>query len=129
MKSKTRILPMNKEPKTSFWQKSSDFFFEPFTADTLEETQEKMEVACSKRKAAIDYIVSEGKSKISSMYMAWVVGGIVMGLATVSLGFVFWPTDNVFIHPGKWYQCLLQCGIIWMGKGCSSELEVFHVED
>ena len=29
---------------------------------------------------------------------------------------MLWPTKNVFHHPDRWYECMLQCGVVWMGE-------------
>ena len=29
---------------------------------------------------------------------------------------MLWPTKNVFHHPDHWYECMLQCGVVWMGE-------------
>ena len=32
----------------------------------------------------------------------------------VFIGFVLWPIGDVFADPSLWYECMLQCGLVWI---------------
>ena len=40
----------------------------------------------------------------------------VSGFCLVVTGFVIWPSSNILLLPNAWYECMLQCGILWCGK-------------
>jgi hypothetical protein len=41
---------------------------------------------------------------------------IFAGFSIVLIGFVLWPTSDVLHHPEHWYECMLQCSIVWCGE-------------
>ena len=69
-----------------------------------------------RRDSQLNYIIDQGGCPISFMNVLWAFPGIVLGMAFVLIGFVFWPTENVFQYPNTWWICVLQCGFVWIGK-------------
>ena len=70
----------------------------------------------TKRKEELEAIVLDQKCSISWWNLLWCLLGIVLNVAVVVLTFSIWPTQNVFLHQEYWYQCILQCSIIYTGK-------------
>ena len=70
----------------------------------------------TKRKEELESIVLDQNCSISWWNLLWCLLGIVLNVAVVVLTFSVWPTQNVFIHQEYWYQCILQCSIIYTGK-------------
>ena len=83
---------------------------------SLEEAKENYDDLCTKREAEMESIVLHKKCSVSWVNMLWGLVGTVLGMTAVFIGFVLWPTENVFLHPDHWYECMLQCGIVWVGK-------------
>jgi hypothetical protein len=68
------------------------------------------------RNEELESIVLDQKCSISWWNLLWCLLGLVLNVAVVVLTFSIWPTQNVFIHQEYWYQCILQCAIIYTGK-------------
>ena len=83
---------------------------------SLEEAKDNYDDLCSKREAEMESIVLHKKCSVPWVNMLWGLVGMVLGMTAVFIGFVLWPTENVFLHPDHWYECMLQCGIVWVGK-------------
>ena len=83
---------------------------------TLKEETKSFRDLCRNRKNAIEAVVLHTQCPVSWWNGMWAFLGIVMGTAAVFVGFVLWPTENVVLHADHWYECMLQCGIVWMGK-------------
>ena len=60
-------------------------------------------------------IVIERRGGIGARALLWAGFGPLLGTLAVLVGFVLWPTENVFLHPNHWFECMLQCGVCWMG--------------
>ena len=84
--------------------------------ESVAEVYEKISLKNARREAEIEKIVVDGVCTGSLWNILWQIAGIVLGGLGVFIGFVFWPTDNVFMEPQKWYQCVLQCGFVWIGQ-------------
>ena len=61
-------------------------------------------------------IVMERRGGIGARALLWAGFGPLLGTLAVLVGFVLWPTENVFLHPNHWFECMLQCGVCWMGE-------------
>ena len=61
-------------------------------------------------------IVMEGGRGGGARALLWAGFGPLLGTLAVLVGFVLWPTENVFLHPDHWFECMLQCGVVAMGK-------------
>lgn len=83
---------------------------------TLEEAKELNDDLCTKREEEMESIVVHRNCSVSWWNLLWGLVGTVLGMAAVFIGFVLWPTENVFLHPDHWYECMLQCGIVWIGS-------------
>ena len=119
MFGKTKVHPLGDEDfeeNKSLIGKIWNAVFAPTIKETLEQADEKFENFVTKRENEINSIVRDGKCSLPWWYFLWVFVGIGLGIVAVCIGFVFWPTDNVFLEPEKWYQCVLQCGLVWIGK-------------
>ena len=85
--------------------------------DTFEETTEKINLILTKRdEKQLEMILGDKNIGINWLSFLWPIVGICLGMTFVLLGFVFWPTSNVFTSPESWWDCVLQCGVVWMGK-------------
>ena len=84
--------------------------------DSVAEVYEKISIKNTRREAEIKRIVVDGVCTVSFWNILWQIAGVGLGVVGVLLGFVFWPSDNVFMEPQKWYQCVLQCGSVWTGQ-------------
>ena len=71
-------------------------------------------------------IVMEGRRGARARTLLWAGFGPLLGTLSVLGGFVLWPTENVFLHPGHWYQCMLQCGVFPMGEWHYNSQDVNH---
>ena len=120
MFGKTKIHPLGvadfEENKSFITGKIWNAVFAPTIKETLEQADEKFDNLVTQREHEINSIVLDGKCSLPWWYFLRVFVGIGLGIVAVCIGFVFWPTDNVFIEPDKWYQCVLQCGLVWIGK-------------
>jgi len=83
--------------------------------NTLEGGIEDHKALCKQREEEIKAIIMEGKCLIPWWKSLWMFVGSILGCASTLAGFVLWPTDNVFIFPDKWWQCMIQCAFIWNG--------------
>ena len=83
---------------------------------TLDEADELNDDHRKKRDDEMESIVLHGKCSVSWWHSLWGVLGTVMGLAAAMGGIIMLPTGNVFIDPSYWYECMLQCGILWIGN-------------
>ena len=83
---------------------------------TLTGAIEDHQSLCAARQREMREIVMEGKCQIPWWKALWAVAGSVLGCISTLAGFVLWPTDNVFIFPEKWWQCMIQCAFIWNGE-------------
>ena len=90
--------------------------FSSTITDSVEEVYEKIGIKNAKREEEIKKIVVDGVCTVSVWNILWQFVGICLGLVAVLIGFVFWPTDNIFLEPQSWYQCVLQCGFVWIGQ-------------
>ena len=68
-------------------------------------------------------IVMERRGGIGACALLWAGFGPLLGILAVLVGFVLWPTENVFLHPDHWFECMLQCGVVWMGEWCYNLLK------
>ena len=84
--------------------------------DSVVEVYEKISIKNAKKEAEIKEIIVNGVCTASFWNILWQITGIGLGALGVLVGFVFWPADNVFMEPQKWYQCVLQCGSVWIGQ-------------
>ena len=84
--------------------------------ETVDEVYDKIATNNARREEEIRQIVVEGVCTVSLWNLLWQSAGICLGMLAVMAGFVFWPTDNVFLEPHRWYQCVLQCGVVWIGQ-------------
>ena len=114
------IYPKSKEAEK---QKELSFFgqilrtiFASTIKQTLEEAKANYDDLCSRREAEMESIVLHRKCSVPWKNLLWGLVGSVLGTIAVFTGFVLWPTENVFLHPQHWYECMLQCGIVWVGK-------------
>ena len=83
---------------------------------TLEEVKENYDDLCTRREEEMKGIVLRNRCTVSLKNLMWSLVGTVLGMIAVFIGFVLWPTENVFLHPDHWYECMLQCGIVWVGE-------------
>ena len=95
-----------------FWRE----IFSSTVVETLEEAQKQHTNLSDYRKIEMENIVLRGSCSVSWYRGLWGLIGSLLGICAVFVGFVLWPTENVFLHPEHWYECMLQCGIVWMGK-------------
>ena len=87
-------------------------------SQSLEEARLAQEAACSRREEEMKGIVMERRGGIGARALLWAGFGPLLGTLAVLVGFVLWPTENVFLHPNHWFECMLQCGVCWMGEWC-----------
>ena len=85
-------------------------------SQSLEEARIAQEAACSRREEEMQGIVMEGGRGGGARALLWAGFGPLLGTLAVLVGFVLWPTENVFLHPDHWFECMLQCGVVAMGK-------------
>ena len=85
---------------------------------SLEEAKKEQEADCSRREEEMQGIVLERRGGIGARALLWAGFGPLIGTLAVLVGFVLWPTENVFLHPDHWFECMLQCGVVWMGEWC-----------
>ena len=71
-------------------------------------------------------IVMEGRGGAGVKALLWAGFGPLLGTLSVLGGFVLWPTENVFLHPDHWYECMLQCGVFPMGEWHYNLQDVNH---
>ena len=83
---------------------------------SLEEAKKEQEAACCRREEEMQGIVMERRGGIGARALLWAGFGPLIGTLAVLVGFVLWPTENVFLHPNHWFECMLQCGVCWMGE-------------
>ena len=83
---------------------------------TLEEARTEQEIACRRREEEMQGIVLERRCGAGARALLWTGFGPLQGTLAVLVGFVLWPTENVFLHPNHWFECMLQCGVVWMGE-------------
>ena len=102
-------------PKTCISRAWSNLFSSTIE-DSVVEVYEKISIKNDKREAEIKEIIVNGVCTVSFWNILWQITGIGLGALGVLVGFVFWPADNVFMEPQKWYQCVLQCGSVWIGQ-------------
>ena len=76
----------------------------------------EQEATCSRREEEMQGIVMEGRGGVRVKALLWAGFGPLLGTLAVLVGFVLWPTENVFLHPDHWFECMLQCGVVAMGK-------------
>ena len=82
---------------------------------TLEEAEDHHNDICTQREKEMESIALHQYCSVSWWYLLWALVGPAIGIAAVFIGFVLWPTENVFLHPDHWYECMLQCGVVWIG--------------
>ena len=100
----------------SFFCNIWNIIFASTIKDSLQEANMKYEDLCEKREMEMESIVMKRKCSVPWYKALWGIVGTVLGMVAVFIGFVLWPTENVFLHPDHWYECMLQCGIVWVGK-------------
>ena len=83
---------------------------------TLEEVEDHHSILCIQRKEEMESIVLHNYCSVSLWNLLWGLVGAAIGIVVVIIGFVLWPTENVFLHPDGWYECMLLCAVVWMGK-------------
>jgi hypothetical protein len=119
----------NIKKELSFLSQIWNTVFASTIHQSLAEAKENYDDLCSKREAEMESIVLHKKCSVPLVNMLWGLVGTVLGMTAVFIGFVLWPTENVFLHPDHWYECMLQCGIVWVGKlgaaGGDVDLESF----
>ena len=101
--------------RTTFMKKSLNAIFSSPIHETQEEAKEKHSIICSRREEIMASIVMDGKCPVSWWNLLWGLVGSVLGIAAVFV-FVLLPTENVFLHPEYWYQYMLQCSTVYLGK-------------
>ena len=104
------------QTESSFFGKIWRSIFASTIKETLEEAEKNYEELCLKRELEMESIVLYKKCSVPWLNMLWGLVGTLLGMVAVFIGFVLWPTENVFLHPDHWYECMLQCGIVWVGK-------------
>ena len=104
------------EEELTILQRLIKLIFASTIKETLEEAEETYDGVCAKRKTQIEDILLHEKCSISPWNYLWGLVGPLLGMIFVFIGFVLWPTVNVFKHPSHWYECMLQCGIVWVGE-------------
>ena len=92
--------------------------------ETLQEAKENHDIVRARRQKLMASIVMDGKCRASWWNMLWCLVGTGLGMSAVFIGFVLWPTENIFSHPDQWYQCMLQCGIVWIGNHSTIILKI-----
>ena len=102
--------------KSSFFGQIWQSIFVSTIKETLEEARDKYEELCTKRELEMESIVLHKKCSVPWLNILWGLVGTLLGMVAVFIGFVLWPTENVFLHPDHWYECMVQCGIVWVGK-------------
>ena len=105
-----------RQTKSSLWKQILSAIFASTIKQTLEEVRENYEDLCTRREVEMKGIVLRNRCTVPLMNMMWGLVGTVLGMIAVFIGFVLWPTENVFLHPDHWYECMLQCGIVWVGE-------------
>ena len=98
-------------------------------SQSLEEARIAQEAACSRREEEMQGIVMEGRRGAGVKALLWAGFGPLLGTLSVLGGFVLWPTENVFLHPGHWYQCMLQCGVFPIGEWNHNLQNINHDSD
>ena len=116
-----KVQPLNiscedEHSRKSCISKAWSALFSSTITDSVEEVYEKIGIKDASKEEEIKRIVVEGVCTVSVWNILWQCVGIFLGMVAVLVGFVFWPTDNVFLDPQNWYQCVLQCGFVWIGQ-------------
>ena len=83
--------------------------------ETQEEAKEKHDIVCAGRESIMGSIVMDGKCPVTWWNLLWGLVGSLLGIAAVFV-FVLLPTENNFLHPEYWYQYMLQCSTVYLGK-------------
>ena len=86
----------------------------------------EQEAACSRREEEMQGIVMGGRRGGGARALLWAGFGPLLGTLAVLVGFVLWPTENVFLHPDHWFECMLQCGVVAMGQWHHNQQKVNH---
>ena len=109
-----RVQPMAETVSSSsgFWEK----IFSSNIRETLDESNEMCINLRHAREEELKNIVNDQRCSSSYWTFLWPLAGSCLGMIFVLLGFVFWPTENLFLHPDTWWHCVLQCGFVWMGE-------------
>lgn len=85
-------------------------------SQSLEEAKAEQEEVEANRQEEMREIVTERRCGAGAQHLLWGAAGPLLGTTAVLVGFVLWPTENVFLHPAHWFECMLQCGVVWMGE-------------
>ena len=95
---------------------SSFSFFGSSINKSLEEVKANHEDTCRRRRQEIQSILLDHQCLASWLNLIWVLPGLLIGAAAVFVGFVLIPFENVFEKPEHWYEMMLQCAIVGLGK-------------
>ena len=102
--------------KSSLWKQILSTIFASTIKQTLDEVRENYDYLCKRCEVEMKGIVLRNSCTVPLKNLMWGLVGTVLGMIAVFIGFVLWPTENVFLHPDHWYECMLQCGIVWVGE-------------
>ena len=102
--------------ESSLWRQILRTIFASTIKQTLEEVKDNYDELCTRREVEMKGIVLRNRCTVPLKNLMWSLVGTVLGMIAVFIGFVLWPTENVFLHPDHWYECMLQCGIVWVGE-------------
>ena len=83
---------------------------------TIQEADEKSKKASLERENKLMDILYYQTCSVSYWNFLWLFAGPVLGMTLVLIGFVYWPNENLFVHPHRWWDCILQCSIVYMGE-------------
>ena len=107
---KTKVSPFEVKDESSF------SFFGSSINKSLEEVKENHENTCKRRRQGIQSILLDQEFLGSWWSLMWMLPGLLIGATAVCLGFVLVPFENVFHKPEHWYEMMIQCTIVGLGK-------------
>ena len=105
-----KVRPVEAEKVSSF------SFFGSSINKSLEEVKANHEDTCRRRRQEIESIFLNHQCLASWWNLLWILPGLLIGAAAVFVGFVLIPFENVFLKPEHWYEMMLQCAIVGLGK-------------
>ena len=111
-----RTITKNKVNPIEVKEESSFSFFGSSINKSLEEVKENHENTCIRRRQGVQSILLDQQFNGSWWNLMWILPGLVIGATAVFLGFVLVPFENVFHKPEHWYEMMLQCATVGLGK-------------